>query len=151
MAKKYFERRSLATALSSYLIAKGWNITGVVEGYDTTNLIEPPTVAIVFMPTRFREFQMGRNRAAFERRVQIHCYMESEARADAITDDIGDFIDEQVITVLDNSGNETAKMLSLTDSIELEVVAPREIADPLWKHWRGIIRTSYEVYYVNEL
>jgi hypothetical protein len=147
MAKKYFERRSLATALLTYLQTEGYNITEIREGYESIEEIKPPLVVVTFMPSRFRELQMGRDKPMYLRRVQIDCYMESESRAEAITDDIGDFVDEDVITVVTNIGSTKAYMRSITDTIELETVPPREI-DPLWKHWRGIVRASYEVLYI---
>lgn len=149
MAKTYFERRSLASGLSTYLQGKGWNITEVREGYGDVGTIEPPTVAVTFQPSRFSELQMGRDAKFFTRRIQIDMYMENESRATAIVDDAGDFVDEQVITVVDNNSDEKARMISITESIELEVVPPI-MTQPLWRHWRGIIRAVYEVQYFND-
>jgi len=149
MAKRYYERRALATALDTQLQGLGYNITEVREGYDNVTELEPPIVVVTFQPSKMDTQEMGRGDATplFRRLVQIDCFMENEPRADSITDDIGDFIDAAFISVVDQEDTQIARMRSITDSIELETVSPN-LSDPLWKHWRGIIRVTYEVQYI---
>lgn len=148
MARKFHERRSLRNALATYLAARQWNVE-YREGYKPEDVIEIPTVSIYFLPNAFNELEMGRgdNKRNFVRRVQIDCYMEDENRADAITDDIMDFIDEENITVTEvGTGAELGYMFSDTESIITETIPPI-FSEPKVTRWRGVIRATYEVFY----
>jgi hypothetical protein len=148
MARKFHERRSLANTLLPYLQTRGWNLTEIREGWQNPDAITLPTVSIYFLPTRFEERQLGRDKKAFARRVQIDCYMESENRADAIVDDIMDFIDEITISVTDSNNNSTATMACYnTESIVGDVVPP-VLTDPELLRWRGVIKATYETDYI---
>lgn len=149
MARKYHERRSLATALDTYLTAKNWNLT-IKEGWSSEATIQPPMIAVHFLSNAFNNLEMGRGdkKRDFVRRVQIDCYMDNESTVDAITDDIADFVDEVSITVLEvGTGAELGYMfVPDTSSITTETVPPI-LRDPQILRWRGVIKATYEVFY----
>jgi len=150
MARKFHERRSLATALNTYLDAREWTTVTIKEGWQHDEAIVVPMVAIHFLPSAFAELEMGRgdSKRNFIRRVQIDCYMESENRADAITDTIADFVDETNITVLDTETSAELGYMFVPDtgSITTETVPPIAI-QPKIGRWRGVIKMTYEVFY----
>lgn len=150
MARKYHERRSLSTALNTYIDARGWNTVTIKEGWQHDAEITVPTVAVHFLPSAFSSLEMGRGdtKRDFIRRIRIDCYMESESRADAITDDIADFIDETNITVLHvETGMELGYMfVPDTGSITTETIPPI-MTEPKVGRWRGVIKATYEVFY----
>ena len=148
MARKYNERRSLRLALETYLQGKNWNVE-FREGWLSEKIITAPLVSIYFLPNAFSELELGRGDAKrnFVRRVQIDCYMKNEETADAITDDIADFIDESTITVTDLSTNtDVGYMYTDTSSISFETVPPI-MRDPKVARWRGVVKATYEVFY----
>lgn len=150
MARKYHERRSLATALRTYLDAKGWNTTAIKEGYQHDAAINPPMVAVHFMPSAFSSLEIGRgdSKRNFVRRVQIDCYMESESRADAITDDIADFIDETTIIIRDTETTAELGYMFIPDfnAVTTETIPPI-MKEPKVARWRGVVKCTYESYY----
>lgn len=147
MARTYFERRSLASALKTFLQARGWNVTEIKEGFQHDEPVNPNTVSVHFLPSRFQELQMGRDKKSFRRRIQIDAYMESEPRAEAIVDDIMDFVDEVPITVHDMNSNTTGTMICYdSESIEGDVLNPI-FSQPALLHWRGVITGTYEMHY----
>lgn len=148
MARKYQERRAVRLALETYLQGKGWNLT-FREGFLSEQTIVPPLVAVHFLPNAFSELEMGRGnkKRNFIRRVQIDCYMKNEETADAITDDVADFVDENTITVLDLGTNtDVGYMYSDTESISYETVPPI-MTEPKVDRWRGVIKATYETFY----
>jgi len=149
MARKYHERRSLATALNSFLQGRGWDIP-IKEGWQHEAAITPPIIGVHFLPSIFSELEIGRGdkKRDFIRRVQIDCYMTNESTADAITDDIADFIDEASITVSDTGTNAELGYMFVPDSrsITTEVVPP-VMREPKSLRWRGVIKATYEVFY----
>lgn len=150
MARQFWERKSIASALLTYLQAKGWNITEVREGFPD-EVIALPTVAIHFPPTNFKELEMGRGvvKRNFSRRVQFDAYMENENRANAIADDIMDFVDEVVVVVTDNESNELAQTACFDTSTIIADTMPPFSPKPAIIKWRGIVKATYETMYFN--
>lgn len=150
-AKKYFERRSLASALGTYLNAAQWNIGQVREGFQSELPIQPPLVAVYFLPSQYLELQLGRSittEKSFERRIQIDCYMETEPRAMTIADDVAEFLDEMSVPITDPNGT----VLGITyvpdsTTIITDLMTPR-MSDPLSIRWRGIIIASLQSDYI---
>lgn len=148
MAKIRFERRAFATALLTYLQNAGWNITEIQEQYIKDIPLEIPSVGVHFTPSRVKELQLGRGPAMFVRPVQVDVYMESEQRAEAITDDIGDFMDLEGISVLDKDSNLIAYMQSDSETIILDT-PPLIATSPALVRWRGIAKCVYQVNYID--
>jgi hypothetical protein len=148
MAKKFHERRSLAKSLLTYLQGRGWNLTGILEGFQSQETVIAPTVSVYFLPSAFEELEIGRTKATFTRRVQIDAYMENEDRADAIGDDIMEFMDEVPIVVEDaNTQEDLANMICYdTSSISSDTLPPI-LKEPRVKHWRNVSRATYETHY----
>ncbi len=148
MARKFHERRSVASALYTYLAARGWNITEVKEGFQSNDTIEAPAVSIYFLPSAFEELEMGRMNKTFVRRVQIDAYMLNEATAEGIGDDVMDFLDEVPVVVKDvETDAELANMIVYdTSSITSETVPPI-LKEARVKHWRNVSKGTYEVHY----
>lgn len=150
MARKYHERRSLASALNTYIDSKGWTDVGIKEGWQHDDEISPPMVGIHFLPSAFSELELGRGdqKRDFIRRVQIDCYMENESRAEAISDDIADFIDQSNITVQEVGTGTTLGYMFVPDtsSITTETVPPI-MSQPKVGRWRGVIKATFEVFY----
>lgn len=157
-AKKYFERHSLATALGTYLNStalnnpNGWNIGQVREGFQSQEPIEPPTVAVHFLPSKYIELQLGRSITTdktFERRVQIDCYMETEPRAMSITDDVAEFLDSLFIAITDPSGAILGHLyVPDSETIITDTLSPR-INDPVTLRWRGVVQATLEADYLS--
>lgn len=150
-AKSYFERRSLASALSTYLSNAGWTIT-MREGWYGDSEVQPDTVAVYFLPSSISELQMGRTgmEKGHVRRVQINCYMSNEHKAGDIVDEIMEFIDQEPITVQDADTNTIASMICYNSaSISGEIVPPI-MKNPSITHWRGVIKATYETHYFTD-
>lgn len=148
MARKFHERRSLRNALSTFLQGRGWSVT-YKEGFKFDGEVTVPTVAVHFLPNSISELEIGRGDAKrnFVRRVQVDCYMEDENRADAITDDVMDFMDDVTITVLDTeTGAELGYMYTDSATILAETVPPI-FSEPKVNRWRGVIKATYETFY----
>lgn len=149
MARQRYEKRSFGTALTTYLQAIGWVVT-YTEGYKSDSPIQPPQIAVTFPPSTRRELQLGRlpgKDSLFRRIVQVDAYMENEERADAIIDDIMDFIDITPISVVDQNTNFLATLICQdTESIFGEVLPPIT-TDPKIGRWRGVVRAQMEAHY----
>jgi hypothetical protein len=150
MARRYNERRSLANAIDTYIDNLGWTDVTIKEGWQHDQQIQPPMLSIHFLPSAFSELEIGRGdkKRDFIRRVQIDCYMENESRAEALSDDIADFIDDSYITVHDVSTSGTLGYMFVPDtgSITTETVPPI-MTSPKVGRWRGVIKATYEVFY----
>lgn len=150
-AKKYFERRSLASALGTHLNGLNWNIGQVREGYQSELPIQPPVVSLQFLPSKYIELQLGRSvtsEKSFERRIQIDCYMETEPRAMTIADDVAEFLDEMFIQITDPSGMVLGN-LYVPDSTTIitDLLTPR-MSEPVTLRWRGIVIAALESDYI---
>jgi len=149
MAKVRYERRSFAAGLLTYLQGRGWNINKVHEQFITDVTLELPAVGVHFVPSNMKELQMGRDAQAFTRPIQVDVYMESQQRAEEITDDIGDFMDLEAIPVKDKDNNVIAYMISDSESIRLDT-PPLVATSPALVRWRGIASCVYEVNYLDD-
>jgi len=120
------------------------------EGFKSEDTVTVPMVSVYFLPNSISELELGRGDAKrnFVRRVQIDCYMEDENRADAITYDIADFVDESTITVTAvGTSTELGYMfVPDTGSISFETVPPA-FNEPKVNRWRGVVKATYEVFY----
>jgi hypothetical protein len=149
MARKQFELRAFRNALDDYLGGIGWTGLEFREGFKSEKTITVPTVAVRFLPSNKQEMQIGgRGSEDLNRRiVQIDCYMESEDRAEAITDDCMDFIDLETVLIKDPTDQTLGTLICRdTNSIYSEVLAPL-LPDPILKRWRGVIRATLESHY----
>jgi hypothetical protein len=150
-AKKYFERRSLANALGTSLNTTGWTIGQVQEGFQSEFPIQPPLVALRFLPSKYIELQLGRSITTdkiFERRIQIDCYMETEPRAMSITDDIAEFLDALFISITDPSGAILGHLyVPDSETIVTDTLSPR-ISEPISLRWRGIVQATLQAEYL---
>jgi hypothetical protein len=150
-AKKYFERRSIASALGTYLNGLSWNIGQIREGFQSELPIQPPMVALHFLPSRYIELQLGRSittEKSFERRIQIDCYMETEPRAMSIADDVAEFLDELFISITDPSGAILGTIyVPDSTSIITDLMTPR-MSEPTSIRWRGIVIAEVQSDYI---
>lgn len=149
-AKTYFERRSLRNALEQYLVAAGWagtNAPTYGEGFQSDETIGTPLVAITIVRPVRVSLQLGNGEKMFNRTIQIDCYMETEPRAMAITDDISDFMDVIPINIVDNASVVLGSLICQdTESIYSEILPPI-LNNPKVIRWRGIVRGTYEAFY----
>lgn len=152
MARLYFERHSLALALTSYLQAKGWtDITKIYEGFQTGQEITAPSVGVYFSTSTNNIKEVGQTEKSFARSVQIDCYMESEARAMAIVDTIADFFDEETITIRKPDGSILGILYTeFFEAISMNVIPP-VYANPAILRWRGIVKVPMLADYINEV
>lgn len=129
-------------------MGKGWNITRILEGFQTGATVEAPAVSVYFQPNAINELEIGRTNKTFIRRVQIDAYMKNETTADAIGDDIIDFLDDVPITVKDADTNEDLASMIVYDtaSITNETVPPI-LKEASVKHWRNVSKATYETHY----
>lgn len=150
MERIRFESRSLSSTLLTYLQGLGWNVDAIQEAFITDVPLTVPAVSVHFIQSREHERELGRTYKAFKRPIQIDVYMESKQRAQAIIDAIGDFMDEQTISVTDptNSNELVAYMTCFdTESIMLDTLAPLATA-PTLVRWRGVAKCVYDVDYL---
>lgn len=150
MAKRYYERHSLASALGTSLDTV-WD-TGIVrEGYQSAEDIQPPLVAIVFLPSTYLELQMGRSITtdkSFMRRIQIDCYMETEPRAMSIGDDIMEFLDAMYVPITHPDGSILGHIyVPDSESIQADTLQPR-VGEPRVVRWREVISATLQADYL---
>lgn len=141
------ERRSVRNELSTYLTAKGWTGINFEEGFLKDEAIVVPCVSVHFLPSNFAALQIGRTSDnSITRVVQIDCYMESEPRADAISESIAEFLEITNIPIKNETNNEIGVLTSETESINWQTVPPI-LNNPKIIRWRAIIRVTYHAYY----
>lgn len=148
MAKKNFEIRAFRNQLDDYLGSLGWLGIDYREGFKSDAVINPPTVSIRFLPSNQKSLQLGgkSGEKLIRRVVQIDCYMETEDRADAITDDIMDFIELNTILVKDKDEVLLGTLICTdTQSIYAETIPPL-LTNPKVIRWRGIVRATMETH-----
>jgi len=152
MARRNYEKRAFGNALITYLGTKGWSGLTYSEGYGNQHAIKPPQIAVTFPPSRKKELQLGRTStsdAVFNRVIQVDAYMETEMRADAIIDDIMDFIDLTVVVINDPSSNFLGTLICQnTESIFGETLPPIT-NDPKIGRYRGVVKAQMEAHYPN--
>ena len=150
-AKSYFERRSLRTALGTYLQNAGWTVE-MREGWFSDDEISTDTVAVWFLPSSISELQIGRGaqEKGLVRRIQVNAYMDNEHKAQDIVDEIMEFIDAEPVTVQDANSNTLASFICYdTGSISGEVVPPI-MRIPKVSRWRGVVKATYEAHYFDD-
>jgi hypothetical protein len=150
VARRFYERQAVANALGTTLNTLGWNIGQVKKGYQPESDLEPPVVTLFFLPSSYVETQLGRGKTAnksFYRRVQVDCYMETEPRADTISDDVGDFFDEFFVEIKDPAGAVIGTIYCPdSETITLDSL-PASFKDVEIKRWRGIVTASLQADY----
>jgi hypothetical protein len=150
MATSRFEKRSLRTALDTYLTSLGWTDLRFAEGFKAEDTITNPLVAIRFVPQTVRNLQLGRvtnQDRLYVRRVQIDCYMENEARAEDIMEDVMEFADIVPITITDMNSNVLGSLICYnTEEIYGETLPPMT-TQPKLLRWRSIVRWEAEAHY----
>jgi hypothetical protein len=147
MPNKYLERRSVRSELSTYLTNLGWTDLNFEEGFLHDEAIKVPCVAVHFLPSNFKALQMGRGDNNYITRiVQLDCYMESEPRADAISEVIADFLEMTPIPIKDQNNVELGILNSDSETITWQTVAPNMTNAKIIR-WRSIIRVTYHAYY----
>lgn len=146
MARKQYEIRAFRNALDDYLGTAGWSGLDFREGFKSEQVITLPSIAIHFLPSTKKELQLGGKKGEdlLTRVVQIDCYMETEDRAGAITDDIMDFIELESVIVKDPADTVIGSLICIdTHSIYSDVLAPI-LPEPKIKRWRGVVRATLE-------
>jgi len=148
--EQYYERHSLASALGTSLNNTGWGIGQVREGFQSELEIQPPMVAVVFLPSRMIELQLGRKltgNKSYRRAIQVTSYMETEPRAMAIGDDVADFLDLFYINITDPSSNNIG-VLYCPDSESIVVdTLPPNISDARVQRWKSVVSAVLEADY----
>jgi hypothetical protein len=152
MPKRTYEKYAVASALATYLQGKGWSsITEVRRGFQSDVPVTVPAVSIYFLPSIFDELQMGRNKPAFQRRVQVDAYMETEERAESIGDDIGAFFDEETVSVVDPDTSSIIAHVRCFDSSSIIMdTLPPTMTDAKVKRWREVVKATLNVDYLND-
>jgi|ERR1041385_3643372 hypothetical protein len=149
MARKQYESRAFRLGLEAYLGLVGWTGLDFREGFKSDKTIVVPGVAIRFLPSNKKSLQLGGrgNEDLNKRVIQIDCYMESEDRANAITDDCMDFLDFEPVYIKDPTDQVIGTLICQdTESIYAEVLPPI-LPDPRIKRWRGVVRATLEAHY----
>ena len=148
MARVRYEQRSTLLAVEDYLTATGWfNIT-YTDGYQPETVINPPHVTVTFPPSNIKELQLGRGTdRLYKRTILISAYMETEPRAQAIMDDIMDFMDLTCIEIKDPSDNFQGTLICPdSESITGQVFSPA-YSDPKLLRWRASVTAPFEAFY----
>jgi hypothetical protein len=151
MTSRFFERRSFRNQLKTYLDLRGWTDLTWSESFSSQELDEivPPFIGVTVIDFGKDELEMGGNPSKnklYARRVQANLYMESADRVDALCDDIGDFMDLEVIIIKDNNNNILGSMSSDTASIVSDTFDP-DLEGEKNLMWEGVVACMYEVYY----
>jgi hypothetical protein len=151
MASKFFERRAIRNQLKIYLESKGWLNLLWAEGFDIDSTVTPPYIAVMLDDMGRETIEMGNNpliNTIFARRAQINVYMESEDRTSAITDDISDFLDIEIISIKDNNNNILGTMISSTETIIADLFSP-SVTQESNLEWEGVVACTYQAHYPN--
>jgi hypothetical protein len=153
MASKFFERRSIRNQLKTYLDTHGWVDMNWSEGFSTYTIetVVPPFIAVMLIDMGRTELELGHDptvNKVFDRRVQIDVFMEDENRVEAITDDISDFLDLEVIIIKDNNNSVLGNLISSTESIIAETDLP-DLTGEANLRWSGTVAATYEAHYPN--
>jgi hypothetical protein len=146
MPNKYLERRSLRNRMADNLASNGWTGINFEEGFLRDDAIKVPCVSVYFLPSNFKELQIGHDTNWVTRVVQIDCHMESEPRADAISEAIATWAEQDTFPILDQDGNEIGYMDSDTNTLSWQTMAPI-MTNPKIIRWRAIVRVTYHAYY----
>ena len=151
MARQRFEKRSFGTELTTYLQSAGWNVT-YSEGFRSDRAIQPPQIAVTMPPSSRKELQLGRipgTDSLFRRIIQVDAYMEDETRAEAIIDDIMDFIDLTPVSIVDQNSNSLGTLICQNSETIFGEILPPITTDPKIGKWRGVVRAQMDAFYPN--
>lgn len=150
MTNELAERHSLAAALGPVLVSEGWAIGFVKEGFKNEATITLPSVGLYFLPSNLFEKELGHlnTERSLLRRVQFDAYMETEDRAIAIRDAIGDFLDGLYMNITDPLNSTVLGYMHVPNSetIRLDTMPPI-LSEPKIKRWRGIVQATVQVDY----
>ena len=149
MARQRYEKRSFGNALVTYLEALGWNTT-YSEGFQPDSPITPPQIAVTMPPSTRKELQLGKiagKDSLFRRIIQVDAYMENENRADAIIDDIMDFIDITPVDIIDQNTNLLGTLICQDSETIFGEALPPITTDPKIGRWRGVVRAQMDAFY----
>lgn len=148
MSRVSYEQRSTLLALQTYLDGKGWQGITYTDGFQSDNTITNPQVTVTFPPSSIKELQLGRGTdKLFNRRVLVNAYMESHPRAQAIVDDIMDFMDETCVEIVAPNGDSLGTLIcSDSEAIRGEVFAPI-MGQPKLMRWRGAAQGPFDAFY----
>jgi hypothetical protein len=72
--------------------------------------------------------------------------MESEPRADAISEEIAEYLEMTVIPIKDQNSIEIGTLTADSESITWQTTPPN-LTNPKIIRWRSIIRITYHAYY----
>jgi hypothetical protein len=72
--------------------------------------------------------------------------MESEPRADAISEEIAEFLEMEAVAIKDQNSVELGLLVSDSNSISWQTVPPI-LGKPKIIRWRATIRVTYQAYY----
>lgn len=152
MSRELDERKAFREAMATYLGTAGWSGITYTDGWEYDETITNPQINVYFVTKKKQELEMGRTSGAktFPRSVQVDCYMETEARASAVSDDVMDFMELSAITVTDpiTSAFEATMVCVDTDAIET-VIQPPIQTNPRLLQWRAIVRGPFLAHYPN--
>ena len=153
MTSRFFERRSVRNQLKTYLEAKGWTDLTWAEGFTayTLDITAPPFIGVMLDDLGKEELELGNDPSInkiYARRLQVDVFMESEDRVEALSDDISDFLDLEVIIIKDNASNILGSMVSDTSSILARTEDPF-LDQEANLDWSGTVSCIYEVHYPN--
>lgn len=150
--RRRYEKRSFGNELITYLQAAGWTNIQYSEGYQSDSAVAPPQIAVTFPPSSRKELQLGRvpgSESLFRRIIQVDAYMEDENRAEAIIDDIMDFIDLTPVSIVDPSSNFLGTLICQESETIFGETLPPLTSDPKIGRWRGVVRAQVEAFYAN--
>jgi hypothetical protein len=148
--KQDLEIKALIDVLKTHLQTTGWGTIEFQDGFSVNQDIQPPFIAVHFLPNGPKPMQLGDTKEKYYERVtQIDCYMETKGRASSIIDDLMDYIDIMVVPIADPlNGNAIVGSITCqnTDSIYGEI-APPNLGNPKVMRWRAIVRATLDAHY----
>lgn len=149
--RRRWETRAFSTALETYLAARGWTGVKYTEDYEGGALVLP-TINTLIADNGVRDLELGRTTTSsklFRRIIQVDIYAESEHRADAMSDDVMDFMDLTAVYITDLTNTIIGSLIcNETQSIRTEKQPP-VFAQPDVIHWRAITKARFEAHYPN--
>jgi hypothetical protein len=146
--KQYYEERAVSTALLTYLNTAGWSDIVIKEGWDNKTPIALRDISVYVVRNSKTQLEMGSKSKTFKRPIQVDAYMETEAQAGAIADDIMEFMDDVPLNIVDETAAILGTMECATDSIVSDTLPPN-YSNPQVTWWRGVVRGTYESNYLS--
>jgi len=143
--KQYYEKRSISTALQTYLATQSWTGLTFKEGWKDEE-IQIGDVAIQILPSSPVLTDMGQHASTYTYTVQVEAYLESEPRAEAFEDAVMEFMDLASISIVDKNSTVLGSIICDTDSIRADTLPP-VFTTPKVLWWRAVIRGKFEAHY----